>query len=56
MAKKNPRAKLALAKCYLNGNGIAKSVKTAKSLLEEVKEDSEYGKEAQELLDSLEND
>lgn len=56
MAKKNPRAKLALAKCYLNGNGIAKSVKTAKSLLEEVKEDSEYGREAQELLDSLEND
>jgi len=40
MAKKNPRAKLALAKCYLNGNGIANSVKSAKSLLEEGKEDS----------------
>ena len=56
MAKKgNVRAKLAIAKCYLNGSGISKNVKLAADYLVEIADDHEVGEEAKTLLQSIEN-
>ncbi len=57
MAKKgNVRAKLAVAKCYLNGSGITKNPQKAAEFLKEIAEDFEYGEEAKTLLQSIENE
>ena len=56
MAKKgNVRAKLAIAKCYLNGSGISKNVKLAADYFVEIADDHEVGEEAKTLLQSIEN-
>ena len=57
MAKKGDvRAKLAIAKCYLNGSGITKNPKRAAEFLEEIADDFEVGEEAKALLQSIENE
>lgn len=54
MAKRgNARANLAVAKCYLNGNGVEKNVQKATSLLRGLVGNVECGEEAAQLLDLL---
>ena len=54
VAKKgDKRAQLALAKCYLEGNGIKKNTKKASKLLAKLKDDAVYGEEAMSLFEKL---
>ena len=55
MAKKGDvRARIAMAKCYINGSGIEKSSQKAADLLRDLTGDAEFGAEATKLLESIE--
>ena len=54
IAKKgDKRAQIALAKCYLDGNGVDRNKKKASKLLVKLKNDEVYGDEAKSLLERL---